>query len=412
MIVFWVVGALAVVLVLALLFRPFLLKPSSSQVSRRQMNAAIYRDQVVRLDRDRAENMLGEADYEQAKAELQRRVIDDTSEADNTSTLQAPKKTMLAIGLAVPLAAIGLYLVLGSPATLEPNGPQHAATTQDMDRLVVGLAKKLESDPSNLQGWAMLARSYKMLGRNVEAEQAFERAGAFLDTDAQLLAIYADLAATNAKGNFEGKPLQLIQRALKVDPDNAMALWLAGTAEFRGNQFESAIRIWERLITKVEPGSEDAQMLQQSIDAAYAATGKTAPPAAARAPKAVPNTGDTVAKATTGASVSGQVDLDPAIKMRAAPNDTVMVIARVPGTRMPVAVVRANASELPLKFTLDDSLAMSPQARISAAAQVEVEARISKTGMAQPESGDLMSAVQTVKVGTKGLKLKVNKVRP
>jgi cytochrome c-type biogenesis protein CcmH len=89
-----------------------------------------------------------------------------------------------------------------------------------------------------------------------------------------------------------------------------------------------------------------------------------------------------------------------------------MVIARVPGTRMPVAVVRANASELPLKFTLDDSLAMSPQARISAAAQVEVEARISKTGMAQPESGDLMSAVQTVKVCTKGLKLKVNKVRP
>jgi cytochrome c-type biogenesis protein CcmH len=248
MIVFWVVGALAVVLVLALLFRPFLLKPSSSQVSRRQMNAAIYRDQVVRLDRDRAENMLGEADYEQAKAELQRRVIDDTSEADNTSTLQAPKKTMLAIGLAVPLAAIGLYLVLGSPATLEPNGPQHAATTQDMDRLVVGLAKKLESDPSNLQGWAMLARSYKMLGRNVEAEQAFERAGAFLDTDAQLLAIYADLAATNAKGNFEGKPLQLIQRALKVDPDNAMALWLAGTAEFLARQrpCPTPVTLWPR----------------------------------------------------------------------------------------------------------------------------------------------------------------------
>lgn len=412
MIVFWVVGALAVVLVLGLLFRPFLLKSSSSQVSRRQMNAAIYRDQVARLDRDRAENMLAETDYEQAKAELQRRVIDDTSEADNTSTLQAPKKTMLAIGLALPVAAIGLYLALGSPATLEPNGPQHAATTQDMDRLVVGLAKKLESDPDNLQGWAMLARSYKMLGRNVEAEQAFERAGAFLDTDAQLLAIYADLAATNANGNFVGKPMQLIQRALKVDPENAMALWLAGTAAFRGNQFESAIRIWERLISQVEPGSEDAQMLQQSIDAAYAAIGKTAPPAAARAPKAVPNTGDTVAQAPNGASVSGQVDLDPALKMRAASSDTVMVIARVPGTRMPVAVVRANASELPLKFTLDDSLAMSPQARISAAAQVEVEARISKTGMAQPESGDLMSAVQTVKVGTKGLKLQVNKVRP
>jgi cytochrome c-type biogenesis protein CcmH len=79
---------------------------------------------------------------------------------------------------------------------------------------------------------------------------------------------------------------------------------------------------------------------------------------------------------------------------------------------MPVAVVRANASELPLKFTLDDSLAMSPQARISMASQVEVEARISKSGMAQPESGDLISAVQTVKLGASGVKLQINKVRP
>jgi len=90
----------------------------------------------------------------------------------------------------------------------------------------------------------------------------------------------------------------------------------------------------------------------------------------------------------------------------------VMVIARVPGTRMPVAVLRARASELPLKFTLDDSLSMSPQARISAASEVEVEARISKTGMAQAEPGDLMSSVQTVKVGTNGIKLQVSKVRP
>ncbi len=417
MIGFWVAGALAVVLVLALLFRPFLLKSSNVNVSRRQLNAAIYRDQLARLDRDRAENTLAEADYEQARAELQRRVIDDTAEADATSTLKAPKRTMLAVGLVLPIAAIGLYVLLGSPATLQPNGPQHAVSAQDMDRLTEGLAKKLEKEPDNLQGWAMLARSYKMLGRNVEAEHAFVRAGAFLDNDAQLLAIYADLAATNANGNFAGKPTQLIEKALKVDPENAMALWLAGTAAFRGNQFESAIRIWEKLIQQVEPDSEDGRMLQESIDAAYTAIGKTAPKAALKAPakgpvKSAANSGGTPAKASAGASVSGQVELDAALKAKAGPNDTVMVIARGPGSRMPVAVVRANVSELPLKFTLDDSLAMSPQARISMSAQVEVEARISKSGMAQPESGDLMSAVQTVKLGASGIKLQVNKVRP
>ena len=415
MIGFWVVGALALVLVLALLFRPFLLKASGANISRRQLNTAIFRDQLARLENDRAENMIAQADYEQARAELQRRVIDDTSEADDAPILYAPKKTMLAIGLALPIAAIGLYALLGSPATLEPNGPQHAATEQDMDRLVVGLAQKLEKEPENLQGWAMLARSYKMLGRNVEAEQAFVRAGAFLDNDAQLLAIYADLAATNANGEFAGKPAQLIEKALRVDPQNAMALWLAGTAAFRGGQFDSAIRIWERLTQQVEPDSDDSRMLQESINAAYSALGKTAPNATAKAlpvQKPEVSAGGTSGKAGADVSVSGQVDLDAALKAKTAPGDTVMVIARVPGTRMPVAVLRARVSELPLKFTLDDSLAMSPQARISAASEVEVEARISKTGMAQAEPGDLMSTVQTIKVGANGIKLQVSKVRP
>ena len=399
---FLVAGALALVLVLALLFRPFWWKKSIGQVSRRQLNAAIYRDQAVRLDGDRADNMIAEADYQQARAELQRRVIDDTQDADDTATVRTPKKTMLVLGLLLPTTAMALYLLLGSPATLDPvNGPQRAATPQDMDRLVANLAMKLEKDPDNLQGWTMLARSYKMMGRNAEAEQAFARAGAFLDNDAQLLAIYADVAATNANGNFSGKPAQLLEKALRVDPQNAMALWLSGTAAFRANQFDVALRIWERLVSQVEPGSDDARMLQQAIESAYAATGKVAPTAAASTPPAVP-----------AASVSGLVELDPALKAKAAPGDTVMVIARVPGTRMPVAVLRAPATSLPLKFSLDDSLAMSPQARISGASTVEIEARISKSGMAQAEPGDLVSAVQTVKVGANGIALQVNTVRP
>ncbi|MBI2749711.1 MAG: c-type cytochrome biogenesis protein CcmI [Burkholderiales bacterium] len=417
MIGFWVAAALVVVLVLALLFRPFLLKTSGAGVSRRQLNTAIYRDQLARLERDRAENMLAETDYAQARDELQRRVIDDTRDEDAAATLRAPRKTMLAVGLALPLLAIGLYALVGNPVALDPgaypsNASQHAASPQDIERMVEGLAQKLEKDPDNRQGWAMLARSYKMLGRNAEAEQAFEKAGAILDNDAQLLAAYADLAASNANGNFAGKPMMLIEKALKVDPQNPMALWLAGTASYRSNQFETAIRIWERLVQQLEPDSDDARMLQDAIGSAYAALGKNAPKASP-ALSSSGNAGEaTRAQAGAGASVRGQVELDAALKAKAAPGDTVMVIARIPGMRMPVAVVRVNASELPLQFTLDDSLAMSPQARISAATQVEVEARISKSGMAQPDSGDLMSAVQTVKVGASGVKLVVNKVRP
>jgi cytochrome c-type biogenesis protein CcmH len=402
---FLVAGLLALVLVLALLFRPFWWKNADGQVSRRQLNAAIYRDQAVRLDTDRADNMIAEADYLQARTELQRRVIDDTQGVDDTASARAPKKTMLALGLLLPIVAASLYLLLGSPATLDPvNGPQRAATPQDMDRLVANLAMKLEKDPDNLQGWAMLARSYKMLGRNAEAEQAFVRAGSFLDNDAQLLAIYADLAATNANGDFSGKPAQLLEKALRVDPQNAMALWLSGTAAFRANQFDVAIRIWERLVPQVEPNSDDARMLQQGITAAYAAAGKADPDTPAKPQSKEPTNSDS--------SVRGLVELDAALKEKAGAGDTVMVIARVPGTRMPVAVLRVPVSSLPLKFTLDDSLAMSPQARISGASTVEIEARISKSGMAQAESGDLVSEVQTAKVGAKGISLRVNEVRP
>lgn len=402
---FLAASAILLALVVAMLFRPFLFKKSGSHVSRRQLNTAIYRDQIARLEQDRADNMIAEQDYVHARAEIQRRVIDDTRDADDAAVARAPKKTMLALGLLLPVAAASLYLFLGSPATLDPvNGPQRAATAQDMERMVANLATKLENEPDNLQGWTMLARSYKMMGRNVEAERAFERAGSFVDTDAQLLAIYADLAATNANGDFSGKPAQLIEKALRVDPQNAMALWLAGTAAFRKNEFELAIRTWERLVPQVEPDSDDSRMLQQGIDAAYAALGKTASQGGA---------GQSSSKPAKGASsVSGRVELDAALKSKVGPGDTVMVIARVPGSRMPVAVLRVQVTQLPLAFTLDDSLAMSPQARISTANTVEVEARISKSGMAQAEPGDLISAVQTVKVGAGGVALRVNSVRP
>lgn len=418
MTLFLTIGGLGCLLVLALLLRPFWFRRAATGVSRRQLNAAIYRDQFDRLARDRDENMLTEVDYTQAKEELQRRVLEDASGEEATTTLEAPKKTLVLVGLLIPAMAIGLYGYLGSPAALDPANTarpanaaaQHHTTPQEIERLAAGLVKKLEQDPGNLQGWSMLARTYKMLGRNAEAEQAFERAGSFLDNDAQLLASYADLAAANANGNFAGKPNQLIAKALKVDPDNPMALWLAGTAAFRSSDFGTAIRVWERLLAKLDPQAEDTQMLQGAIEDAYARMGKPVPDkVGARTPPSL--TGEDT-KAQAGASVSGVVDLDKALKGRVAATDAVLVIARIPGMRMPAAVLRARAADLPITFTLDDSLSMSPQARLSSASQVEVEARISKSGMAQPEPGDLISAVQTVRVGASGIKLHVNQVRP
>jgi cytochrome c-type biogenesis protein CcmH len=280
--------------------------------------------------------------------------------------------------------------------------------------MLAGLAKKLEKEPGNLQGWAMLARSYKAVGRNADAEQAFGRAGSLLDSDAQLLADYADVIASNAGGNLGGRPTELIDKALKVDANNGMALWLSGTAAYQRGDYDKAIGTWERLVAQLEPGSEDEQMLQNAIGEAYTKSGKSAPTVArggGSAGSPNPNTKGQAAS-TASAGVSGEVELDAALKAKALPTDIVMVIARLPGTRMPMAVLRVPASQLPLKFTLDDSLAMNPESLISNAAQVEVEVRISKTGLAMPEPGDLLSKAQIVKVGSKGLKLRVDRVRP
>jgi cytochrome c-type biogenesis protein CcmH len=401
----FLIGATVIVaLVLLLLLRPFLRKSAAGgQLSQRQLNAAILREQLAKLEQDLAEGTLSKEDHAQARAELQRRVLEDMREEDAVSTLRAPKRTMVAVGLIVPIAATALYLLIGNPASLtETSAHQQAANPQELERMVVALAQKLEKEPNNPQGWAMLARSYKVMGRTVEAEKAFERAGSFIDDDAQMLASYADVVATNAGGSLAGKPTMLIQKALKADPENAMALWLSGTADLEAKNYAQALRTWERLAAMLQPGSDDARMLQGAIDDVRAKSG-LAPKAPAVAVAVAPG---------PGGSVSGTVELDPALKGKAGPDDTVMVIARLPGTRMPLAAVRLRASELPVKFVLDDSQSMNPQSPISAAAEVEVEARISKSGMAKPEPGDLISVAQTVKLGTRDIALRVAQVRP
>ena len=399
MTVFIVAAAAAVALVLVLLMRPYFRKLAPGAASRAQLNAAIYRDQFAKLDQDLAEGTLAQEDYAQARAELQRRVLEDSQAEETAVTARPPRRTMIGLALAVPLVAGGVYLMIGSPASLQPSVAGHGemANAQELEKMVATLAAKLENEPTNYKGWAMLARSYKVIGKTVEAQKAFERAGTFIDDDAQMLAAYADVVATNAGGSLVGKPTELINKALKADPQNPMALWLSGTADFEAKNYQKALQTWERLVAQLPPGSDDARMLEGAIADARSKAGL--PP---KAPVAVAASG----------GVSGFVELDPALKAKPNPDDVVMVIARIPGTRMPLAILRKRASDLPLQFTLDDSMSMDPNAKLSAAGEVELEARISRTGMAKPEPGDLVSNAQTTKIGGKGIALKVAKVLP
>ena len=219
MIEFFVAAAVVVVLALSILLWSIIGKKTLVSHSPREMNAAIYREEFAKLDQDRAENMLAEKDYLQARSELQRRVIDEASHEATAVTVAAPKKTIFALVVFVPVAAIGLYIVLGNPAAIGYTAPAQQAAAPDVNGMLEALAHKLKQEPDNPQGWEILARSYKVLGRTAEAEKAFSGAASYIEGNAQLLAIYADLVASNANGDLTGKPSELILKALKLDPN-------------------------------------------------------------------------------------------------------------------------------------------------------------------------------------------------
>lgn len=382
---------------LLLLLRPFLWQfaRGGATASHRQLNAAIYRDQLAELERDRAAGTLGEEDYRQAHDELQRRVLEEGRGEDASPALKAPKKTLIALALLLPIASIGLYLTLGHPEGANPVA-QKRLTAQDIDRMVQTLADRMAKDPGNAEGWSMLARSYKAMGRLDEAEKAFEHIMSLDPKDAQTYADYADVLATKSNGKFEGKPRQLIDKALALDPDNGEALWLAGTADYAAGRYKQALVPWSRLQKLLPPESDDARQIAAAMADARAKGGIASP----------------VGAANTAKAVRGRVELAPAVRERAAPDDVVMVVAReAGGPRMPLAVLRLRVADLPRDFSLDDSLAMTPERPISGVAAVEVEARISKSGQATPQPGDLFSATRKTKVGASGVKLLIDQVR-
>jgi cytochrome c-type biogenesis protein CcmH len=274
----------------------------------------------------------------------------------------------------------------------------------------------------------MLSRSYLVLGRLEEAAQASERVLKLTPNDAQALADHADVLAMRAGRVLDGEPMKLIERALKLDPDNLKALALAGAAAFDRGDGNEAARLWDRVALLGPPGSPVVQQAREGAAEARkmaaeraGPTGGTAAPAPgqAQAPAAAPAQapGATQKAPVAGPTVRGTVTLSAALKAQAKPEDTVFIFARNaesgPGaSRMPLAIVRKQVKDLPASFTLDDSLAMGPGMGLSSAQQVVVGARISRSGQAMPQPGDLEGLSAPVAVGSQGVVVEISRALP
>lgn len=405
MTVFALLAALLIIAATARLLFPLLRVPKAignSANERREANLAIFRDQLAELERERDEASLSEPDFEQAKRELQRRLLEDVQTEDSGEALRpASRKTAIALIVALPLAAAAGYALLGNPGGLDPlqTQAQQRVNPGQIEEMVSRLAEKLKQNPDDAKGWVMLARSYKMLERFAEAAEAYSHAGAVLDKDATLLADYAEVLAQANQGDLQGKPSELIARALQLDPNEPQALLLAGAAASDRRDFSAAAEHWSRLLLQLEPGSEEAA----SVEAAIAKAREISTGAGAQ--KKTP--------AAAGLSIGGEVTLSPQLAAQAKADDVLFVFARAEdGQRMPLAVVRGTAGDLPLRFRLDDSMALPGGRKLSEFKTVNLEARIAKAGKAQTSSGDLFGGASGVTPGAQGVRLTIDRVQP
>ncbi|HET8745404.1 MAG TPA: c-type cytochrome biogenesis protein CcmI [Ramlibacter sp.] len=418
-IAFWASAVL--LLAGALLFvLPPLLRPAKTRAGLSPM--AAYRDQRAQVDAEFAQGTLTREQHEQALAELEARVIEEVGDVGTDKPVQQKPQSKAFVGTIaalIPIGALAVYAVLGNPAALRPAAEQQAAggdsphemSQEQMEGLVQALAEKLKQNPNDATGWTMLARSYVVFQRLPEAAQAYDKAYQLNRTDPNLLADYADVLAMVNGRSLDGRPEQLVKEALKLDPQHQKSLSLAGTAAFNRGDFLGAAEWWKKLLATVPPGSQPAATVQANIDQALAEAGRSGQPVPGHANVAGAPTDKPAAAASSGQAVEGSVSIADAVKANVPAGATLYVYARpADGGRMPLAILRAPADKFPLQFKLDDSMAMSPEARISLRDQVQLVARISKSGNAMPQPGDLTGTIGPVKVGAKDAKLVITEV--
>ena len=288
MILFWVICALFLVIALAFVLPPVLQRSAESQREiedeRKQANIAVYRDQLSELEADLQNGIVSQEQYAQDRDEIERRLLEDVATSNKAkekpaTTPVGTKRTAYALGILLPLVAIIFYSAVGSPksitntdvATSSSNatmsGPPERTQAQ-IEANVAKLADRLKSNPSDAQGWTMLARSYSSMERYQDAANAYAKATELAPKDADLWAEYAFTTAMLNGRSLEGKPMELIDRALKVDPNNAKALQLAGSAAFQAKDYKKAVDYWERVLKQVPPNSDVGQQITSRINEA------------------------------------------------------------------------------------------------------------------------------------------------
>ncbi|HYW04944.1 MAG TPA: c-type cytochrome biogenesis protein CcmI [Gammaproteobacteria bacterium] len=407
MIEFWALAAAMMVVAILLVGVPLWRGTRRTGPDRDAVSVKLYRQRVAELQQDVDSGVVPEEDFEQARAELDRQLLDETAGAGESRARARRRRgrwAVVAVAVAVPVIGVGLYSRVGG-MPWRSHAPKNLTQSQ-VQSMVRGLAQRLQNNPDDGQGWLMLGRSYLVMGRYKDAAKALTHAREILGDTPETLTDYAEaLAMAGSTRSLAGKPEKLLNKALAMNGSFPKALWLAGVAAAQQGDYRTAIGHWKKLLAEQTPGSQGAKVLQKTIaqarkqmasGAGAGASGTAATPAAA-AGKAV---------------IRVHVALAGDVASRARADDPVYIYARpVGGSTMPVAVVRRKVSDLPTSVVLDDSSSMMQAHALSDYHRVSVAARVAVHGSAMARPGDLETKSETVPVdGKHRVSLVIDKV--
>lgn len=447
MIIFWILAAGLLGLASLFVALPLLKRPSPTDAPRQdELNLQVFRQRLAELGGDLAAGFLDQGQYDAARRDLERELLYDLDGELARDKAAAPTKPTatgarypglaLALVLFVCAGAVLMYLRIGEreiiprieamSAVMNPHeGSAAGKGAAPLDVLVEGLAERMEKNPDDIGGWLMLGRTYFALGQAPKALEAMERAYKLAPNEPDVVLAYAQALASNNGNRLAGRPAELIQTVLGKEPGNPTARWLDGMLAYQQARFTDAAGTWQGLLKDMDPAGEEAQQLRQLIGQARTRAGlpnTEASPgiALAQATSEAPSgNGSTSAEsqsksATAGGQIQVAVSLDPSLAAQAAPGETVFVYARAAaGPPMPLAAQRLRVSDLPATVTLDDSMAVMPTMRLSTFPQVVVGARVSKSGQATPQSGDLEGQSAPIAVAeTPQVSVTIDRTRP
>jgi cytochrome c-type biogenesis protein CcmH len=398
MIQFGIFVALLIAIALCFLLIPLWLKAKPIAQNDESINILLAQNKMQVLNDELANGIITQIQFDALQNELMLHLHQDLV-SSSAHSIDDTKGRWLALPIAifVPLLALAIYSVKGDLRAFDTSTVTAAGTPKtaaDINAMVEKLAQKMAQNPQDPQGWIMLARSYKVLKRYPDAVSALRKARALLGDEPQTLLQLADVIAMQHGGSLLGEPTELVANALALDANNDMGLWLYGLANAEEGKFGEAIDNWKKLQTHYKTNDADYTEVQKLIDQAKEALGE----------KVESAKDETTPSSSSGKSLHLAVALDDKFKSAVSAEDYVFIYAQpAQGGKMPLAVVKKQVKDLPIDITLDDSMAMMPNMTISSVANVQVSARVSKSGNASPQSGEPIGKKQVSTLIDSGL---------